>query len=357
MTRALAALILLASPAWAQVSNPTSIRVSEEGASQGLVRSINCVGAALLCSVTGGVATFTVAAPALGGANVWTSTNSFVDGNLSIVGSGDPTKIAKFEVDGFTAGTTRTLTIPGTLPTDTIATAGWNNSFTGTNSFAAATTFNAGIQFALNTYQFGFGGIGGWMNNSALTPDATALQTSTTANSFHVTEAADYTYDFNNGPCGTAACTNPTLIIHSAAQDITQYNALASWGSSGRMIKTLTESTATSAFQVAVPSDSGVGGNVAFTVFASDGTIQQTLTGVLQFSAVAEGTTTTCPTPTPAGTPLNAVTAGTLTCTYACLAGTNLATVQFNCVSSATQTTLNLYWLANLIGAGQVIPQ
>lgn len=34
------------------------------------------------------------------------------DGNLSIVGSSDTTKIVKFEVDGLTTGTTRTITVP-----------------------------------------------------------------------------------------------------------------------------------------------------------------------------------------------------------------------------------------------------
>jgi len=42
----------------------------------------------------------------------WTGTHSFVDGNLSVIGSSDATKIAKFEVDGFTTSTTRTFTLP-----------------------------------------------------------------------------------------------------------------------------------------------------------------------------------------------------------------------------------------------------
>lgn len=42
----------------------------------------------------------------------WTGTHSFVDGNLSIKGSADATKITKIEVDGQTAGQTRTWTGP-----------------------------------------------------------------------------------------------------------------------------------------------------------------------------------------------------------------------------------------------------
>lgn len=41
-----------------------------------------------------------------------TGTLSIPDANLSVVGSVDATKIAKFEVDGFTTGTTRTVTLP-----------------------------------------------------------------------------------------------------------------------------------------------------------------------------------------------------------------------------------------------------
>lgn len=42
----------------------------------------------------------------------WVGTHSFRDANLSILGSSDQTKVAKFEVDGFTTATTRTFTLP-----------------------------------------------------------------------------------------------------------------------------------------------------------------------------------------------------------------------------------------------------
>lgn len=44
--------------------------------------------------------------------NAWTGTNSFIDGNLSIIGSATATKVLKFEVDGQPAALTRTVT-PG----------------------------------------------------------------------------------------------------------------------------------------------------------------------------------------------------------------------------------------------------
>lgn len=46
-----------------------------------------------------------------------TPTISVADGSLSITGSSDATKVLKFEVDGFTTATTRTITVPDTSDT------------------------------------------------------------------------------------------------------------------------------------------------------------------------------------------------------------------------------------------------
>ncbi len=60
---------------------------------------------------------------------------AFPDNVFSIVGSSDATKIAAFEVDGFTTGTTRTFT----LPNASITVAGINlaQTFSATQTFAA----------------------------------------------------------------------------------------------------------------------------------------------------------------------------------------------------------------------------
>ena len=54
----------------------------------------------------------TLTSPTITGATITTPTITVVDGNLSITGSSDATKIAKFESDSITTGTTRTLTFP-----------------------------------------------------------------------------------------------------------------------------------------------------------------------------------------------------------------------------------------------------
>lgn len=47
-----------------------------------------------------------------------------------------------------------------------------------------------------------------------------------TSRSLGISEAADLGYDWNNGPCGTSACTDPTLIVHSANQATDEWISL-----------------------------------------------------------------------------------------------------------------------------------
>lgn len=63
---------------------------------------------------------------------------AFVDSSFSIIGSSDATKIAKFEVDGFTTGTTRTFTLPNV--TSTLAVLGLAQTFTTAQTFSAPLT-------------------------------------------------------------------------------------------------------------------------------------------------------------------------------------------------------------------------
>lgn len=117
--------------------------------------------------------------------------------------------------------------------------------------------------------------------------------------------------------------------------------------------KSLTESSATSVVQVSVASGAAAGGTLTFHAFASDGTEHQDLVGMLYFAAVNKGGTETCTTPTVVGTALNAVSTGTLTCTYACdTSPTNGVNIQLNCVSSLNQNVFTAWTRTELIGGG-----
>ncbi len=85
------------------------------GTGNPLTMSSTSAGTAAQCLTSNGASadpTFQNCATNQAGAFVWTSTHSFIDGNFSILGSSDATKILKFEVDGNSAGTTRTWTGP-----------------------------------------------------------------------------------------------------------------------------------------------------------------------------------------------------------------------------------------------------
>lgn len=96
-------------------------------------------------------------------------------------------------------------------------------------------TFGAAVVMGQNI------GIGGdtagssmfYANYAPTTPDAAVITTGSTSNSLHIFETADTNYDFNNGPGGTSACTDPTLIIHSHNQSTTQWIAFRHNGTDG----------------------------------------------------------------------------------------------------------------------------
>jgi hypothetical protein len=74
-------------------------------------------------SISGALATAAITSGSISGATI-----AVVDSSFSIKGSSDPSKIAKFEVDGFTTGTTRTFTLPNT--SDTLVTLGATQTLT-----------------------------------------------------------------------------------------------------------------------------------------------------------------------------------------------------------------------------------
>lgn len=179
------------------------------------------------------------------------------DTQTIIKGSVDATKLVRFEVDGLTTGTTRVVTVPDA--DITIAGINLAQTWTAAQQFAAGTAAapsmaigasNRGLYDTGSSVGISYGGAlaffangsyaavpagtafspdnGGnlWVVRSQKTPDAPTFETTGTSNSIHINETGDWNYDFQNGPCGTSTCTNPTLIIHSAAQSTTEYMAL-----------------------------------------------------------------------------------------------------------------------------------
>jgi len=115
----------------------------------------------------------------------------------------------------------------------------------------------------------------------------------------------------------------------------------------------LTNSSANSLFEIALPTTALSGGTIDFSIIASDGTDMQVYKGLVQFSAVNKAGVYT--------TNINelstsqAMSAGTLTTTWAVTSGTNKITIQVTPVSSLTNTTYKIrYTLNNMSGSNAV---
>ncbi len=94
--------------------------------------------------------------------------------------------------------------------------------------------------------------------------------------------------------------------------------------------------TIQSLFEVALPAGKGASGVIKYAVFASDGTDHQVRRGQAQFSVVNKAGTYTSE--IAVVTEAAAVSAGTLTCAWAILNGTNKITIRFTANSSLTPT-------------------
>lgn len=231
-------------------------------------------------------------------------------------------------------------------------------SVAASNTFSAAQTLSAGATIALNNgIIFGTANTGNLYSLNAQTPDALAFLTGNVSNAFTVFEAADLAFDFNNGPCGTSACADPTFITHTSVQDTTQY-----WGDSvaygaGGATKTLTESSATAAVRIPVAALTGTGGRIEYTIYAADATDNAVRSGSIGFAVVAKGTTETCTlsgaSEAADGSVLAASSASTLTYAITCdTTPANAVDIAFNAVSSLTQTTLQIRYKVRLYGPG-----
>lgn len=200
------------------------------------------------------------------------------------------------------------------------------------------------------------------LNATEQTPDAMFMGAGTTSNSWHFAETQDRLFDFNNGACGTAACTDPGFIISSAVQDTTQYNHLAAWGQAGGAIKTLTDGVATSIVRIPVANNSYAAGEVIYEIYATDGTDMQVRSSRIRYAMTNKAGTEACNIAAMDGTAatnqtdddnVSSITAGTLTYDVTC---TNVAAdtmdIQFRAVSSLTETTLRAKYSVKHLSSG-----
>jgi hypothetical protein len=230
-----------------------------------------------------------------------------------------------------------------------------SNTFTAAQSF---TMVNAQISMSAtsgNAYLTMNGAsFPGLVYNKTQTPDTLGVETGqATSNHFQVMEGGDDGYDFGT-PC-TAPCTDPNVIVRTHNQNATDYRMFAAYGSAGKIVKTLTESTATAVIDIPVVSGAGTGGQLNYTIFASDANERQTLFGRIVFAVENKGGALTCTLGT--AEEVTALSAGTLTNTVTCVAATNAVDLKLNAVSSLTQTTLESYSTLILSGPGEPLPQ
>src|SRR5574341_606767 len=206
-----------------------------------------------------------------------------------------------------------------------------------------------------------------------LTPDSMQLSTGTTGNSVHFLEDADVGFDFNNGRCGTSACSDPSLILHSRNQNVNQYLHLSSQNSTGAAelqtssaeimlggVKTnITEAAAQVIARITLPTSGVYGALVTYTVSDQNATPDFVVrNGSIQVQGANKAGTATCTIlatrdqETEDGSSA-AVTGGALTLTYTWtnVANTTSCDLSLNGASNAGVNTYDISYTVHITGA------
>lgn len=285
-----------------------------------------------------------------------------------------------FEGTGADAGeVTLTVADPGTsdftvtLPASTTTLAGLAvaQTFTQIQTLSAANDalklsgagayvdFSTGSGF--NSIYFGGARGGRVAANTLQTPDTMAVHTGSLGNSVIFAEEADVSTDY-----ALPLMVSPTLSFR-AASTATDYHNVSAVGSAGRFVKTLTESAATSLIQIPVASAAAAGGILEYSIYAADASNQQLRQSSIRYAVINQAGTETCTLTAMDGAAANAetnddnaaaISSGTLTYAITCSTSpTNAVDIQFNAVSSLTQTTLQARYQIRHVGAGEPLPQ
>lgn len=143
-----------------------------------------------------------------------TGATSFLDNaNFELKNTTDPTKILRINLDGFSAATTRTLTLPNA--STNLCGAAVDCAFSVFQNLTAGGSASPDTNLRIGGNAATVNGLS-WRTSQ--TPDTGFLATGSTGNSWLIAEAGDVTFDFAH-----ALQTNPTLFVHSANQNTTQW--------------------------------------------------------------------------------------------------------------------------------------
>jgi hypothetical protein len=236
------------------------------------------------------------------------------DTTAIVKGSADDTKLLRFEVDGFTTGTTRVLTPPNRDAT----------------LFGSGGDIDLSFNSSVAKISNGFGLADIILSNSGLLRLRGGASAGVTIET-----------DSNNG-------------------GIPRANYVFA-------PKALTAAVATAFVEIAVPAGSVTGGTVEYTIRASDGTDHQARSGVLVYAAVNKAGVETCTLGRPDGGAtvdnttdiLAQSSASTLTNTFTCVVGlVDVVRIAANAASGLVETSLEIaYQVTKNGGTGAITPQ
>lgn len=267
-----------------------------------------------------------------------------------------PVNIAEFRDNG-----TAVLTVADGGGTTT--TGVWN--YTTNSSWFSS---GVGLFFGLSPNS----GVPGLIYRTEFTPDAPAIVPGSVSNSWHMAELADIIapFDFQNGRCGTSACTNTSLIIHSVDQSTTEYAQISTdtTGAAGFQsnfaeirvggTKTaITEGSAQAIVRFGIPTSTNVfGATVYYTVYDINGANYTSRAGQVRVQGGNSGGTATCTinagqdTEAEDGSQIATSNAATMTYTWTNVVNGSNCDLSLNATSSQGTNTVAITWTAVVTG-------
>lgn len=147
--------------------------------------------------------------------------------------------------------------------------------------------------------------------------------------------ATEVLHEFKNGNTTVLAMDGKGSILDKNLVNRAVFNPTA---------KTIVDGSATSLFEVAITAGQVASGVIDFSVFASDGTDFQVISGIATYGAVNKAGTITRTVTYATANEAKAVSAGTITLSFTATDDTNKVTVKLQPTGSLTETTYNVIY-------------